>query len=83
VASKGNVASAEVRSEKASKQGRDLMPLIQAIQAEGATSLRQVASVLNGRKIPTARGGEWSAVQVQRVIERRVTVTSPAQFECP
>jgi hypothetical protein len=70
VASKGNAASAEVRAEKASKHARDLMPLIQRIQAEGATSLRQIASELNERKIPTARGGDWSAVQVQRLVQR-------------
>src|ERR1035437_6375002 len=70
VASKGNAESAKVRAESASKHARDLMPLIQAIKAEGATSLRQIASALNERKIPTARGGEWSAVQIQRLIAR-------------
>jgi len=68
VASKGNAESARVRAVRASKHARDLMPLIQTIQAEGNTSLRQIASVLNERKIPTARGGEWSAVQVQRIL---------------
>ena len=70
VASKGNAESAKVRAESASKHARDLMPLIQAIKAEGATSLRQIASALNKRKIPTARGGEWSAIQIQRLIAR-------------
>jgi DNA invertase Pin-like site-specific DNA recombinase len=70
VASRGNAESAKVRAESASKHARDLMPLIHAIQAEGAISLRQIASALNERKIPTARGGEWSAVQVQRLMAR-------------
>jgi DNA invertase Pin-like site-specific DNA recombinase len=70
VASKGNAESAKVRTAKASKHARDLRPLIQAIQAEGATSLRQIASALNERGIATARGGEWSAVQVQRLMDR-------------
>lgn len=70
VASKGNAESARVRAEKARKHARDLKPLIQAIQAKGETSLRQVASALNQRKIPTARGGEWTAVQVQRLLAR-------------
>jgi hypothetical protein len=35
------------------------------------TSLRAIAAALNEKHIPTARGnGEWSAVQVQRVLER-------------
>jgi hypothetical protein len=59
-----------MRSCKAAKRAVDVLPFIQAIQAEGATSLRQIASALNERKIPTARGGEWSAVQVQRLIGR-------------
>ena len=37
----------------------------------GAGSLRAIAPGLNVRGIPTARGaGQWSAVQVARVIER-------------
>jgi DNA invertase Pin-like site-specific DNA recombinase len=70
VASKGNALSAEVRSERATKRTKDLMPVIYATRAEGATSLRQIAAALNDKKIPTARGGEWSAVQVQRLLAR-------------
>jgi len=32
--------------------------------------LGQIAAGLNGRGIPTAPGGAWSAVQVRRVLER-------------
>jgi DNA invertase Pin-like site-specific DNA recombinase len=65
---KGNRASAKVRSEKAQRRSADLAPVIAAIKAEGAGSLRQIAATLNQRGIPTARGGEWSAVQVSRVV---------------
>jgi hypothetical protein len=45
--------------------------VIAELQAAGATSLRAIADGLNARCIPTARGsGEWSAVQVMRVLER-------------
>ena len=71
VSSKGSALSAKVRTEQSSKRTKDLMPVIDAIRAEGATSLRQIAAALNGKKIPTARGGEWSAVQVQRLLARR------------
>jgi DNA invertase Pin-like site-specific DNA recombinase len=39
-------------------------------KATGASSLREIAAGLNERGIPTARGGQWSAVQVQRLINR-------------
>jgi DNA invertase Pin-like site-specific DNA recombinase len=69
IARKGNKASAKVRSEQAQRRAQDLLPVIEAIKAEGAASLRQIAAGLNERGITTARGGEWSAVQVARVME--------------
>jgi DNA invertase Pin-like site-specific DNA recombinase len=68
VAKKGNRASAKARLESATKRAEDLKPVIEAIKAEGNTSLRQIAAALNEKGINTARGGEWSAVQVQRVL---------------
>ncbi|MGO9776164.1 MAG: recombinase family protein [Terracidiphilus sp.] len=68
VAIKGNAESAKVRTERTRKRAADLAPIIAAIQAEGAASLRQIADGLNGRGIQTAHGGQWSAVQVQRVL---------------
>jgi hypothetical protein len=66
---KGNRASVKVRNEQAQRRAADLFPVIDAIRAEGAVSLRQIAKGLNQRGIPASRGGEWSAVQVSRVIE--------------
>jgi len=70
---KGNRASAKVRSENAERRAADLLPVIDVLRAEGAASLRQVAEGLNQRGIPTARGGEWSAVQVSRIIALRAS----------
>lgn len=56
------------KTEKADKRAAELMPLIRSIQARGATSLRQIAAALNEQNVTTPRGGEWSAVQVQRAI---------------
>jgi DNA invertase Pin-like site-specific DNA recombinase len=67
---KGNKASAKVRSERAQRHAVDLLPVIESIKAEGATSLREIAAGLNQRGITTRRGGEWSAVQVMRVTEQ-------------
>jgi DNA invertase Pin-like site-specific DNA recombinase len=67
-ASKGALASAEKRSAAAKRRAADLAPVIQQIQADGATSLRQVAAVLNERGILTSRGGQWSASQVLQAL---------------
>jgi hypothetical protein len=45
-------------------------PVVKELQAVGATSLRAIAEGLNERRIPTAKGGQWSATQVMRVLER-------------
>jgi DNA invertase Pin-like site-specific DNA recombinase len=66
----GAKASATVRGANAEKRAGDILPVIAAIREEGNTSLREIAAALNERGITTARGGEWSAVQVQRVLQR-------------
>lgn len=59
----------------AAERATDLAPVIAELQAAGATSLRAIAAGLNERKIPTARGtGEWSAVQVMRVLARQAVI---------
>ena len=70
VARKGNTLSAKIRGERARKRSKDLMPIIEAIRADGATSLRKIAAALNDKRIPAARSGAWSAVQVQRLLAR-------------
>lgn len=71
---RGAVLSAEakakgnaVRTAKATSRAADLLPIIQDIREAGATTLQAVADALNARGITTARGGQWSPVQVQRV----------------
>jgi DNA invertase Pin-like site-specific DNA recombinase len=62
-------ASAATRQAQASQRAADLAPIVQELQAAGATSLRAIAAGLNERSIPTARGGAWSAMQVARLLE--------------
>lgn len=71
---KGIENSAIARSDNAEKHAKDLAPTIIELQASGA-SLRAVAEQLNAKSIPAARGGEWNAAGVKRVIDR-VTVTT-------
>jgi hypothetical protein len=70
---RGNRVSAAKRGATATARANNLLPVIRAAQTNGASSLRQVADVLNERGIKTARGGEWSAVQVARVLKREKT----------
>jgi DNA invertase Pin-like site-specific DNA recombinase len=65
---KGVAASAAVRSAKAQKHASDILPTIEAAKAAGASSLREIAEYLNDHGEAAPRGGEWSAVQVSRVI---------------
>ena len=69
VAAKGNAESIKARSAKAAKLAGDLLPVIKDLKTNGAISLHQIAAGLNERGIRTARGGGWSAVQVQRVLK--------------
>jgi hypothetical protein len=51
------------------KTGRWIFaPTIQELQATGCESLRAIAAGLEERGIPAARGGNWSAVQVARLL---------------
>lgn len=60
----------QVRQAKANGRAADLLPIIAEIRAAGAVTLQAVADALNARGVPTARGGTWSPVQVQRVEAR-------------
>jgi DNA invertase Pin-like site-specific DNA recombinase len=59
----------QAKAQKAEKARAEIRPIIAKIQDSGATSLRQIAAELNAQAVPTPRdAGEWSAVQVQRVM---------------
>lgn len=60
----------DARKHTADTFAAQLMRSIREIRADGAESLREIAAELNSRGIDTPRGGEWSAVQVKRVLDR-------------
>lgn len=63
--------STAAKRVRADARAADIAPTIKSLQAAGTTSLRAIAAKLNEAGIPTARGaGNWSAVQVARVLER-------------
>ena len=55
---------------EAVERAAELAPVIAEVRASGAVSLRKIAAGLNQRGITTVQGGAWSAMQVQRVLER-------------
>jgi DNA invertase Pin-like site-specific DNA recombinase len=68
---KARRAGNEAMRRAADTRAADVAPAIKHARAAGCESLRAIAAYLNSRAIPTARGdGQWSAVQVARVIER-------------
>ena len=71
VSALGRMNGLAARQETAARRAADLKPILAEIRAFGDVSLREMAARLNALSIPAARGGTWSAVQVQRVMERR------------
>jgi len=77
VAKKGNKASVEARASEAHRRASDVLPVIRRFQDNGAKSLREVAKALNDHKIRAPRGGQWSAVQIQRVLNLKSSPDVP------
>lgn len=64
---RGNDAAVAAIKLKAQVFASDVAPIIEAIKADGHTSLRAIAKELNARGIITARGGKWAAQSVSDV----------------
>ena len=72
----GNPRLAEARAprmranaEEAARQAAVVLPVIKPL-CERGLSLRAIARELAARGVPTARGGQWSAVQVGAILRR-------------
>jgi DNA invertase Pin-like site-specific DNA recombinase len=62
-------AVASVKAD-ADRFAKNVAPIIREIQSNGIASHRAIARSLNSRGIATARGGEWTAVQVGSILRR-------------
>lgn len=51
----------------------NVLPVIRDIQAAGIKSYRKIAQALSARGVSTARGGQWSAVHVARLLASPVS----------
>src|SRR5437660_6353732 len=63
-------SAVEAVKAEADRYAANVLPIIREAQKAGAGTLRQIADALNGRGIPTARGGQWYAQTVANVLER-------------
>jgi DNA invertase Pin-like site-specific DNA recombinase len=72
--SKDVKAAVASRREKARARAADIAPIIAELRAAGAVTLQAIASALNERGIPAARGGQWRITQVVRLLE---TINNP------
>jgi DNA invertase Pin-like site-specific DNA recombinase len=62
----------EARSLKRIGWERKLRPVINEIRVSGAETLREIAEELNRRGEETARGRQWSATQVMRLLRNTI-----------
>jgi DNA invertase Pin-like site-specific DNA recombinase len=63
------LAAARTR-EISAQYAANTLPIVREIQASGVTTLRAIAAALIARGIPTARGGQWNAMQVLNLLKR-------------
>jgi DNA invertase Pin-like site-specific DNA recombinase len=61
------VASTKANADRFAK---NVAPIIREVQGSGIASLRAIARALNARGVATARGGQWTAVQVGSILHR-------------
>jgi DNA invertase Pin-like site-specific DNA recombinase len=64
-----HVKGAEANRTAADAFARNVLPVIREIQKSGVQSFRAIASALNARGIPTARGGQWHDSTVRNALK--------------
>lgn len=69
-AGKGTVAALEAVKSGAVDRAESLRGTVQALKAQGITSLGAIATALNTQGIVTARGGKWHASSVRNLLSR-------------
>ena len=70
-----NLPQAQAKGAASNAAGADafagnVLPIVQQLQSQGHTTFRALADALNQRNVKTARGGEWAAMTVKRLLDR-------------
>lgn len=55
-----------------------ILPVVQQLQAQGLLSFRALADALNQRGIKTARGSQWAAMTIKRLLARQGALNETA-----
>lgn len=63
---------------RTSQFAANVVPIIRELQTAGYASHNAIAGQLNARRVPTARGGQWTHVQVGQILDRTATAAVPA-----
>ncbi len=58
----------KVRSDKAKGFASALLPVVEACMFRGASTLRELAQMLNAMNVKTAKGSEWHPTSVSRLL---------------
>lgn len=64
------IGAVETLKAGADARAANVLPVVRDIQAAGITSLNAIASTLNARGVPTARGGMWTHQGVKNLLAR-------------
>ena len=70
------VASVKADDDRFAK---NVAPIIREIKSTGVASHRGIARSLNARGVATARGGQWTAVQVGSILKRAENTFSDSE----
>lgn len=76
-AQQSKFASDQTR-RKADDYAKSVLPFIQALQAQGVTSLSHLARSLDASGLTTQRGGRWTAAGVKNILMRAMSQPLPA-----
>ncbi len=57
--------------KKATERAEKILPIIQRIEDNGATTLVEIANQLNKQNVPTAKGGQWHPSSVRLIMRRK------------
>lgn len=60
----------KTNANNANRFAANTRPIIERIRASGVKSLRGIAKELAARNVATARGGQWTPVQVSSILQR-------------
>lgn len=71
VAGEGRKLAIKSIKTNAAEWAADRVVEVDAVRANGATSLRQIAAGLNVRGVAARRGGQWTAAQVRQLLQQQ------------